>query len=90
MKTTLFLSCLVLGSTLCLSASAEPVKKRQLRRVEQAELRAKTQGKKIQIPVTVYGREMRPLVVTEIQKANVRFGVGTTEYGHDRRSLDRR
>jgi hypothetical protein len=33
---------------------------------------------------------MRPLVVTEVQKANLRFGVGTSEYGWDRRSLDRR
>jgi hypothetical protein len=90
MKITILTSFVLLSLTVSLAASAEPAKKRQLRRVEQAELRAKTQGKTVQIPVTVYGREMRPLVVTEVQKANLRFGVGTSEYGWDRRSLDRR
>lgn len=90
MKLTILTGFVLLSLTVSLAASAEPAKKRQLRRVEQAELRAKTQTKPVQIPVTIYGREMRPLVVTEVQKANVRFGVGTSEYGWDRRSFDRR
>lgn len=90
MKLPILTSFVLLSLSISVAASAEPQKKRQLRRVEQAELRAKTKGKSVQIPVTIYGREMRPLVVTEVQKVNPRFGVGTSEYGWDKRSLDRR
>ncbi len=87
MKITIWTGAFLTGLMIASSAGAEPAKKRPLRRAERAELRSAAK-KRIEIQVTVYGRQMRPQVVTELRRVQPRFSVGTTQYGWDRRSLD--
>lgn len=66
------------------SATPGPQKPRGVRAAAQAAKTTVVEG------VIIKGRPARPLVVTEIPRAEMRFEVGTTHYGLQPRRLPRR
>ncbi len=84
MKRLLIVSGIAMGIFVSVAAAAAPPAKRPMRRAQKL-----SHGQKITHikPVVVYGRPGRPQVVTEIQRAKIRFEVGTARYGWEPRSF---
>ncbi|MCB9580831.1 MAG: hypothetical protein H6717_27630 [Polyangiaceae bacterium] len=83
MKRRLVLSGIAIGILVSISAAAAP-SHHPVRRAQKL-----SHGQKITNlqNVVVHGRPGRPQVVTEIQRAKLRFEVGTARYGWQPRSF---